>query len=149
LYAAEKVGEDWIVPIGRNAPKPFAPAANRLWNVAPEFPAQASIVFSEGKTIPCGGGEAVPSVTLTFPAATGVAGARTYDWELVCRHGTHKAFVRHVTDYNCRRALSRALGPVKIILPKAYFPAGASVLAVSPRGYNGKVGKPLEVKVCI
>ena len=60
-----------------------------------------------------------------------------------------KAFVRHVTDYNCRRALSRALGPVTFVLPKSYFPSGASTLLVAPRGYNGKTGKPLEVKVRI
>ena len=149
LHEAEKVGDDWVVPIGPDAPKPFAPAANRLWNVAPEFPPKATLSLTYGQTRPVCGGDSVPSVTLTFPAATGVEGARTYDWELACRHGTRRVFVRHVTDYNCRRALSRALGPVEIVLPKAYFPAGASVLAVSPRGYNGKVGKPLEVKVCI
>jgi len=149
MHGAEKVGDDWVVPLGKGAPQPYRPEANRLWNVAPEFAAGASIALSEGRTRPAAGGEPVPSLTLTVPAATGVAGARTYDWVLSCRRGGRKVFVRYVVDPNCRRAASRALGPTSIILPKAAFPSGVSTLSVAPRGYNGKVGNSIEVKVMI
>ena len=88
------------MPLGKGAPQPYRPEANRLWNVAPEFAAGASIALSEGRTRPAAGGEPVPSLTLTVPAATGVSGARTYDWVLVCRRGGRKVFVRYVVDPN-------------------------------------------------
>ena len=58
-------------------------------------------------------------------------------------------FTRHLVDYNCRNAARRAHGTVELVLAKSYFPAGTSVLAVRPRGFNGQLGQPIRKEITV
>lgn len=139
LRRAEPLGDDWVIPWPPTSPKPFAPGNNRLANLPPEFAEGASAAVSEQNGV----------LSVEVPAATGNAGVRTFDWVLTCEQGGAQKFVRHVVDYNCRNAIARAKGSLRILLPKSYFPAGKSTLKISPRSFNAETGRPLSVVVRI
>ena len=108
-----------------------------LMRAAPEFADGATLLVKErGDMFVC-----------TFPAATGVEGVRTFDWEITCEVDGVVRFTRHLVDYNCRNSISRAQKHVELVLAKSYFPAGASTLAVRPRGFNGKLGKAVKKEI--
>jgi len=138
LRNAEPLGDDWVVPLPvASSQKPFAPANNLRASAAPEFAEGATLsVRDRGETIAC-----------AFPAATGVDGVRTFDWELTCEVDGVVRFTRHLVDYNCRNSIQRALRPVEVILAKSFFPVGASTLLVRPRGFNGRLGKALKTEI--
>ena len=138
LRNAETLGDDWVVPLPvASSRKPFAPENNFRASAAPEFADGATLLVKErGDMFVC-----------TFPAATGVEGVRTFDWEITCEVDGVVRFTRHLVDYNCRNSISRAQKPVELVLAKSYFPAGASTLAVRPRGFNGKLGKAVKKEI--
>lgn len=139
LHGAETVGDDWVLPLGDGAPRPYDPLRNALVTEAPEFAADARAEVLDASGV----------VTFVFPAATGRAGARTYDWELLAVNRGREVFVKRMVDYNCRRAIRHALGPVAFPVPKSCFPLGETEVYVRPRGYNGRKGRPIVAKVRI
>ncbi len=140
LRNAETLGDDWVIPLPvATSDRPYAPEHNVCAYAAPEFADGAELsVVDRGGTVVC-----------TFPAATGIVGVRTFDWEITCAQNGVVRFTRHLVDYNCRNSIRRALGPVSLTLAKSYFPAGMSTLAVRPRGFNGQLGKPIKKDVTI
>lgn len=140
LRGAERLGDDWVVPLPVAASgRPFAPENNVRASAAPQFaPGAELVVQPRGETFVC-----------TFPAATGVAGVRTFDWQITCERDGVARFTRHLVDYNCRNAARRAHGTVELVLAKSYFPAGTSVLAVRPRGFNGQLGQPIRKEITV
>ena len=138
LRGAEPLGDDWVVPLPvATSQKPFSPENNARASAAPQFAEGAAISLEErGGNLVC-----------RFPAATGVEGVRTFDWEITCEAGGAAHFTRYLVDYNCRNSIRRASGPVELVLAKSYFPSGASTLSVRPRGFNGKLGNPIKKEV--
>lgn len=139
MHEAEKVGDDWVMPLGADAPQPFAPDRNLLVMSAPEFAVGARAEVREASGV----------VTFTFPAAIALKGARTYDWELLAINRGREVFVKRMVDYNCRRGIQHACGPVTFPVLKTCFPIGESEVYIRPRGYNGRKGRPIVAKVRI
>ncbi|MDO4627631.1 MAG: metallophosphoesterase [Planctomycetia bacterium] len=93
FFTNQSLGDDWILPIGKGATKPYEYATRIVKRVAPEFKAgtmaKVELVLpkpdKDGKTPP-------PSqLKVTFPAAESREKCRAYNYDV-------EAFVEEVTD---------------------------------------------------
>ena len=81
----ETLGDDWLLPVGKAAERPFAYAKRKPARVAPEFPPDAAVKVApvppkaeKGKSAPA----APTQVAVTFPAAETRAKCRVFEYEV-------------------------------------------------------------------
>jgi hypothetical protein len=81
----ESLGDDWILPVGREAEKPFAHAKRARARTAPEFPPNAAVDVAFVPPKGDGGDAAAkkPSqVSVTFPSAEPRGKCRVFEYEV-------------------------------------------------------------------
>ena len=75
------LGPDWVIPVGRGAPKPYAFAAHAARRSAPAFAPGSAVVCT-----PCrstrGPGAGRSCLKVSFPPARTVDGCRVFDYEV-------------------------------------------------------------------
>ena len=83
-----RLGEDWVIPIGTGADRPYGHARQADASLPPQFPADAEIslrVIAEGANR---AGERHPQLEVSFPTVNGLdGGARAYDYEVTLECG--------------------------------------------------------------
>lgn len=92
-----RLGEDWVIPLGKGAPQPFAHAAQEQASAVPQFAADAKVSvrrLAEGVNR---AGERHPQIEVAFPTLNGLkGGARAYDYEVVLEHADGRREVARV-----------------------------------------------------
>ena len=81
----ESLGEDWILPVGKAAEKPYAHARRAKVRMAPEFPsgAEVKVAFVQPKEDLAGGASRKPKqVSVTFPPAESRGKCRVFEYEV-------------------------------------------------------------------
>ena len=143
----ESLGDDWILPLGRNAAKPFTFADRAPARRAPEFPADAKVevrletVKRKDKS--------AQVARVSFPYAATVSGCRVFEYEvraILCEDDVDGL------TFGTRRALAPDfyLPPTRtgkggeIYFPLEDFPKGARFrFEVRPLECFGRKGRPI------
>ena len=145
MGTGDSVAPDWVVPLSVAAPaRPYDCERREAEAVAPQF-AHGAKISIEMVSTKNRGGEKIPAVKLTFPAANAEKAARPYDYrvEIVGKHG--KSMVRSVlaegADYGIGSELAQR--PSSCVLSLDSLPQGPLAFKVRPCGSLGKLGSPI------
>lgn len=87
-FAHEGVGkakEDWIVPLGKDAPRPYTFAEREKNTPAPQFAADVKATVREIAAGRNRRGEKIPQIEVSFPPVNGLdGGVRAFDYRVSC-----------------------------------------------------------------
>ncbi len=145
MGTGDSVAPDWVIPLPVAASaRPYDHMTREESCVAPQFASDAELKI-ELASAKNRGGESVPAVKLTFPAANAEERARPYDYriEIVGKDG--RSLFRHVlaegADYGIGSELAQ--GSSTCTLARGSLPPGPLVFKVRPGGSLGKLGRPI------
>jgi len=148
----EPLGDDWILPVGKAAEKPFAYAKRRPVRMAPEFPQDAAVKVSlvtpkatKDKPAP----EKPTQVEVSFPAAQTREKCRVFEYEvqavIVEDDVEMVATTRRAIAPDFHLPESRAGKPGSCVFALAELPKGVHLrFDVTPIECFGKKGRPIS-----
>ena len=147
MGTGEAVAPDWVMPLQVAASRrPYDYDRREADSIAPQFAADAKLSV-EVVSAANRGGETVPAVKLSFPAANAERGARPFDYrvEVVDANGgsTVRAVLAEGADYGI--GSKYAQGPSSCVLALDSLPHGPLVFKVYPGECFGKLGRPISV----
>lgn len=149
LIDGEPLGDDWIIPIGHGAARPYAHGIRRTATPAPRFGpgAKVTVVAKEGEDR---AGDRHEQIVVTFPAVNGLlGGARAYDFEVsaegLCADGRWVSCgSKAVFSPNAFRSPKADVRPVTCVFAKRGFSGKvAARFSVRPRDVWGKAGSSI------
>ena len=145
------LGEDWVFPVGPDAPKPYAFATRAAGRSAPEFAADAAVTCTACTEKP-ENGAAVSCVKVVFPPARTVGGCRVFDYEVTASLvgddvalpiRTKRVFA---PAYHLPESMSDR--PGGCLFAATDFPANARLrFSVRPLECFGKAGKAISADI--
>ena len=145
------LGEDWVIPVGPNAAKPYAFATRAAGRSAPEFAAGATVTCTTcvARTE---GGVPVSCVKVIIPPARTVNGCRVFDYEVTASVVADdvalpiKAKRVFAPAYHLPESMSNRSGCC--LFAAADLPSGTRLrFSVRPFECFGKAGKAISTDV--
>jgi predicted phosphodiesterase len=153
FYNDLSLGDDWVVPTGPGAAKPFEFKTRAASSRAPGFAKSAKLEVKRVKAStrgsdPGGKGKVEKDCfEITVPQALAVKGARAVDYEIEVESGGKRTHSRFVLDHGFNHSLENASRQLPVKCPVAVdtLPAkGEFRFVVTPMGYFGRRGRPLK-----
>jgi len=150
--APASLGPDWVFPVGRSAPKPYAFATRAAGRSAPAFAPGAAVTCRPCESTPDKNGPSVACLRVDFPPAASVDGCRVFEYEVTASVvGDDVALpvkVKRVLapGYHLPEAESRMAGTCLFALDD--FPSPARLrFSVRPLECYGKAGAAISTDV--
>ena len=148
------LGDDWVVPLGSAAPRPYTFAPRAAASIAPEFPAGAKLKVRKIRAKARGEdgrGKGMPEVDafeVTVPQANAIATARPFEYELaVVSQDGARTELTALLDAGYAHAPENAKRQIPLKCPVAFekLPAfGKFRFEAVPVGNWGKKGKAIS-----
>ena len=141
------VAPDWVMPLPYASDGPYEYKSRSERSIAPQFADGAKLTV-EQTTARNRGGELVPAVRLTFPAANAERGARPFDYRVEIVDGDGKSSFRAVLAQGAELGVDSepARGVSSCVLARASLPPGPLTFKVQPGECFGKLGRPISAK---
>ena len=142
------LGPDWVVPLGKDAPRPYEFEPRRQASRPPQFAADASVEVSERPDGRDRKGSAREQVVVTFPSVKG-EGVFDYsvDAEECIADFTRVCVSKRVFSPDAFLGPAQDGGKVECVFAKSELPAGRDIrFVVRPFNCWGKGGEPISVK---
>lgn len=148
-----RLGEDWVIPLGKSAGKPYLRESREAAARPPEFAAGAEVSvrhLAEGRNRI---GEKDPQVEVSFPPVNGISGdgSRAFDFEVEARwrgkDGSPREKMLRVYSPNALMPPQFDVQPVTCRFQSATFAdrdGGAIAFSVTPLNEWGKKGRPIK-----
>ena len=147
------LGDDWVVPLGDGAERPYCFATRSAASVAPEFPAGAKLAVKKVRATPRGDdgrGKGLPAkdaFEVTVPQANAIKNARPFEYELaaVAADGT-RTELAVLLDAGYAHSPKNAKRQVALKCPIAFEKLPKTVkfrLEAVPVGNWGKKGRKI------
>ena len=135
------LGDDWVVPLGRAAEKPYAFDNAVQRSRGPDFPAGSLISVCSKADAKSG----VDMVSLDFPAADSRKGARVFSYEVVAEGdgGERRSFRVLADGFNHGLGHPLVKMPVKVDLPRGELPGGDLKFRVTAHDCWDNPGRPI------
>ena len=150
-----RLGDDWVIPIGREVPRPYLIENRRAAARPPEFATDARVAV---RYLPEGCnriGEKEPQIEISFPPVNGLSGKgeRAFDFLVEAvwkgKDGSQRDASLRVYSPNALMASSFDIEPVICRFQAETFTdrdEGDIVFVVTPLGEWGKNGRPISVR---
>ena len=140
------LGPDWVVPLGKDAPRPYAFEPRCRASRPPQFAAEASVTVEERPDGKDRKGEACEQIVVTFPSAKG---ERVFDYsvdaEVRIADFTRVCASKRVFAPDAFLGAAQDGGRVECVFAKGELPAGRDVrFVVRPFNCWGKCGEPIS-----
>ena len=139
------VADDWVIPLGAPAERPYDHKTRTGRAVAPQF-AQGAKLSVERVEAKNRAGKTVAAVKLTFPAANAAKGTRPFDYRIEISGKDGRSIFRSVLAQGAELGLgsSAAKGPSECTLALDTLPEGPLTFKVSPGECFGRLGSPIS-----
>jgi len=139
------VAEDWVIPLGASAERPYDYNVRTAQSVAPQFAPGAKIAVERVET-KNRAGKTVAAVKLSFPAANAAKGVRPFDYKIEIAGKDGESISRSVLAQGVELGVgsSAAKGPSECTLALETLPAGPLTFKVFPGECFGKLGNPIS-----
>ncbi len=139
------LGPDWVVPLGKDAPRPYAFEPRRRASRPPQFAADASVDVVERPDGRNRKGEACEQVVVSFPSAKG---ERVFDYavdaEVRIADFTRVCASKRVFSPDAFLGAAQDGGKVACVFAKGELPSGRDVrFVVRPFNCWGMGGEPI------
>lgn len=144
-----KAKEDWVIPLGKNASRPYTFAAREEGTPAPVFAAGAKVVvreIAEGRNR-CG--EKIPQIEVSFPPVNGLdGGERAFDYRVSCVFAwddvRNTVAEERVFSPNALQPSKYDVADVKCLFDRRKLPRGRTLrMAVRPVNEWCREGAPI------
>ena len=142
------LGPDWVVPLGKDAPRPYAFEPRRLASHPPQFAADASVDVEERPDGRDRKGAACEQVVVKFPSAKG---ERVFDYavdaEVRIADFTRVCASKRVFSPDAFLGAAQDGGTVACVFAKGELPSGRDIrFVVRPFNCWGKCGEPIAAE---
>ena len=144
----QSLGQDWVVPLGKDADRPYEFARRSAASRPPQFAHGASVSAVERPDGKNRNGEPCEQIVVAFPSAEG---ERVFDYEV--------SVEAHVADFTRVCASKRVFSPdaflgeaqnggrVECVFARSELPSGRDIrFAVRPFNCWGKGGEPISLE---
>jgi hypothetical protein len=147
------LGDDWVIPLGKDAARPYLRESRTAKLPPPEFPSGSEVsvrYLAEGRNRI---GEKDPQIEISFPPLNGISnkGARAFDFEVAARwrgkDGSSREKIHRFYSPNALLPPQFDIQPVKCRFQAAEFDdrdGGEIAFLVTPLNEWGKKGRPIK-----
>ncbi len=155
FLGGESLGDDWILPVGKAAERPFVYAKRIPVRVAPEFPKGAVAKAAEMPPAKDADGKPLPErIEVAFPHAETRAKCRVFEYEVravvVADDVELVAATRRVIAPDFHLPASKATKPGTCIFARMDLPSGVPLrFEVSPIECFGRKGAPIVSNILL